>query len=152
MGSEFVSHSCDPKSMTFFPFCVVLSSFLSNFEYPYTGRGGGGGGGRYSTFVYTGRLRTEVPTPHPFIYHFSRKRYPFRMPSIDKWHPFHITSLELCIPFNFCNCTVFQIEINHRKRTVQSRLFKAIKCIFLALLGPFTDPNDRFAHPFIYFN
>ena len=58
------------------------------------------------------------------------------MPSIDKWHPFHITSLQLCIPFNFYNCTVFQMQINHKKRTVQSRLFKAIKFIFLALLGP----------------
>ena len=34
------------------------------------------------------------PTPYPFtcIYHFSRKRYPFRTPSIDKWYPFHIQS------------------------------------------------------------
>ena len=149
MGSEFVSHSCDPKSMTFFPFCVVLSSFLSYFEYPLNG---GEGGGALLNICLYGEASHRGPTPYPFTHHFSRKRYPFRMPSIDKWHPFHITSLELCIPFNFCNCTVFQIEINHKKRTVQSRLFKAIKCIFLALLGPFTDPNDRFAHPFIYFN
>ena len=151
MGSEFVSHSCDPKSMTFCPFCVVLSSFLSNFEYLLNGGGGGGGGALLNICLY-GEASHRGPTPYPFLYHFSRKRFPFRMPSIDKWHPFHITSLELCIPFNFCNCTVFQIEINHKKRTVQSRLFKAIKFIFLALLGPFTDPNDRFAHPFIYFN
>ena len=28
------------------------------------------------------------PPPYPFfIYHFWQKRYPFRIPSIDKWHP-----------------------------------------------------------------
>ena len=30
------------------------------------------------------------PTPYPFIYHFSRKRYPFRITSVDKWYPFYI--------------------------------------------------------------
>ena len=50
------------------------------------------GGGVYSTNFYTGRL--------PFIYHFSRKRYSFRIPSIDKWNPFHIPCLELCIPLH----------------------------------------------------
>ena len=50
----------------------------------------------------------ENPTPHPFIYHFSRKRYPFRIPSIsDKWCPFHKPCLELFIPFDCCKCTVF---------------------------------------------
>ena len=42
------------------------------------------------------------PTPYPFIYHFSQKRYPFRIPSIGKWYPFHIPCLELWIPFNRC--------------------------------------------------
>ena len=27
------------------------------------------------------------PPPYPFTYHFWQKRYPFRIPSIDKWHP-----------------------------------------------------------------
>ena len=32
---------------------------------------------------------------------FSRKRCPFRIPAIEKWHPFHIVPcLELCYPFN----------------------------------------------------
>ena len=43
--------------------------------------------------------------PYPFINHFSRKRYPFRIPSIDKWYSFHIPCLELCIPFICCECT-----------------------------------------------
>ena len=37
---------------------------------------------------------------------FSRKRYPFSVPSIDKWYLFHIC-LELYIPFNCFKCTVF---------------------------------------------
>ena len=43
------------------------------------------------------------PTRHPFIYHFSRKRYPFGKPSIEKWYPFHIPLLELCIPLTAVN-------------------------------------------------
>ena len=47
----------------------------------------------------------------PFIHHFSRKRYPFHLPSIsDKWCPFHIPCLELCIPFDCCksmHCFLF---------------------------------------------
>ena len=54
-----------------------------------------------------GEAPPRGPTPYPFIYHFSRKRYPFRIPSIDKWYPFHIPCLELCIPFNCFKCTVF---------------------------------------------
>ena len=46
------------------------------------------------------------PTPYPFIYHFSRERYLFRILSIDKWYPFLIPCLELCIPFHCCKCTV----------------------------------------------
>ena len=38
---------------------------------------------------------------------FSRKRYPFRIPSIDKWYLFHIPCFELCIPFNCFKCTVY---------------------------------------------
>ena len=45
----------------------------------------------------------ENPTPYPLIYHFSRKRYPFRIPFICcKWFHFHIPCLELCIPFDCC--------------------------------------------------
>ena len=46
------------------------------------------------------------PTPYPFIYYYSRKRYPFRIPSIDTWYPVHIACLELFITFNCCKCTV----------------------------------------------
>ena len=42
------------------------------------------GGGGHSTSFYTERLCPQGPTPYPFMDHFSRKRYPFRKPSIDK--------------------------------------------------------------------
>ena len=62
---------------------------------------GGGGGG--------GEALPQGPRHYhyPSIHHFSQKRYPFRIPSIDKWYPFHMPCLELCIRFNCCNCTVF---------------------------------------------
>ena len=37
------------------------------------------------------------------------ERYLFRIPSIEKYEPFHIPCLELCIPSNCCKCTVFEI-------------------------------------------
>ena len=51
------------------------------------GRGGGGRArGRVvlNECLYKGAL-FRVRTPYPFTYHFSRKKYPFRIPSIDKW-------------------------------------------------------------------
>ena len=53
-------------------------------------------GGRTHQIFYTGRLRPEV-----------------RISSIDKWHPFHIPCLELCIPFK---CTVIQESITKMER------------------------------------
>ena len=37
---------------------------------------------------YTGRLPPLALTPCSFIYHFSRKRFPFHIPCISKWYPF----------------------------------------------------------------
>ena len=53
-------------------------------------------------------------------------------------------SLEHCIPFNCCECTVFKIWINLNTTTF-SRPFYSQKMHLLALLGLFTtDRNDRF--------
>ena len=57
-------------------------------------------GGRYSTKFYGGRL-----PPPPFV--VRQKKY-LRIPSIDKWYPFHIPSLEFCIPFSCCKFIVFK--------------------------------------------
>ena len=91
-------------------FILKLYSSVSGIAYP-------GGGGGTQKMVFND--------------HFSRKRYPFRIPSIDKWYPFHISCLELCIPFNCCKCTIFLTGINHKNKTL-SRLFEGIKFIYSA--------------------
>ena len=64
-----------------------------------------GGGGVLKKFLYR-EAPPRGPTPYPFVYHFSRKRYAFHIPSVGKWYPFHIPCLELCISFICCKCTV----------------------------------------------
>ena len=71
-----------------------------------------GGGGEHSTKSYMARLRPKVQVlTLSFLYHFWKKRYPFRIPFFDKWYPFHTPSSELCIPFKCRNFTVF-LNIN----------------------------------------
>ena len=50
-----------------------------------------------------GKAPPRGPTP------FFTKKVPLMHTfyKIDKWYPFHILCLELCIPFNCCKCTVF---------------------------------------------
>ena len=63
----------------------------------------------YSTKFYMGRF-------------CARSNFCFHIPllaqncisSIGKWHPFQIPSLELCITFSCCKCTVFKLWINHK--------------------------------------
>ena len=89
-----------------------------------------GGWGVLNKFLY-GVAPSQSPTPFTFIYHFSRKRYPFRIPSsIDKWYPFHIPCLELSIPFTAVNALylILNRPINRKNRTF-SRLYKAIQFI-----------------------
>ena len=42
---------------------------------------------------------------------FQEKRYPFRIPSIDKWYPFHIPCLELCILLTAVNALSFKEDL-----------------------------------------
>ena len=75
------------------PFILSLG-LISWCSVPW-GRGGG-----YSTSIYTGRLCPEVQPLTLLIHHFWRKRYPFHIPSIDKWYPFHIRSMSTTLhPF-----------------------------------------------------
>ena len=59
--------------------------------------GGEVGGREVSTKFYTWRLYPEVQTLTLLYPIFSRKRYLFRVPSVDKWYSFHKPSLQLCI-------------------------------------------------------
>ena len=85
-----------------------------------------------------GRLR---PMSHPFLfyvffsYHFLRKRYPFRLPSIDKRYPFHISSLEVCISFSCCKCVFFKIWIN--KKPDWERFLDFFTAIMKCICDPF---------------
>ena len=88
-----------------------------------------GGEGGYSTNVYSRRLRPEVQ-PLTLNIAFFTKKVP--------------------LPFNRCKCTVFYIGINHKIERFPT--FSSHKIVLLALLGPFTDPNDRFTYSSIYFN
>ena len=73
----------------------VLAWWL--FFYPW--------GGECSTNVYT----SPVVQPVTLLYTiFLQKRFPFRILSIDKWYPFHMSCLELCIPFDCRKCTVYK--------------------------------------------
>ena len=59
------------------------------------GGGGGGGGGRcmggYSIKLCWERLRPEVQSL-TLIYTIFEKKYPFRVSSIEKLYPFHISA------------------------------------------------------------
>ena len=60
----------------------------------------------HSKSFYTWRLCPKVQPLTILCTIFSRKRYPVRIPSIEKWYPFHLPCLKLCISFNCCKCTV----------------------------------------------
>ena len=86
-------------------------------------------------------LYGEVPpggtTPYRFIYHFWQKRFLFSIPSIDKWCPF-----------------LLQIHclLNTNKSQNWDAFLNFYRNASLNLLGLFTDKNNRFPNPFIYFN
>ena len=40
----------------------------------------------YSTKLFYKEAPPRGPTPYPFYNHFKQKRYPFPIPSIDKWY------------------------------------------------------------------
>ena len=67
--------------------------------------------------------------PLPFYMLFGQKRYPFLIPSIDKWHPFHIASLKLYIwlLWNIHFLKIW-IPVNH-KTGMFVDFVSAVKCI-----------------------
>ena len=69
--------------------------------------------------------------PLPFIYDFSRKRYPFGILSIS--------FLEHCNHFNCCKCTVVLIGINHKTERYLD---------FIKPIGPFHRPKSQISLPF----
>ena len=97
------------------------------------------------------------PTPYPFTNHFWQKCYPqggWLPPYIIIWRndtlsntlfrALHASSLLTAV-----NALSFKIWIYHNTKTF-SRLFHRHKMHLLALLGLFTDRNDKFPYSFIY--
>lgn len=50
--------------------------------------------------VKVGRGSTPSCKPLPFYIPFLTEKAAVRIPAIDSWYPFHITSSEHCIPYN----------------------------------------------------
>ena len=69
------------------------------------------GGGDYTQKkVLSGEAQPHGLTPYPFIPPFLTERYPFVYLSLTNGTPLtYLPSLELCIPFNCCKYTVFEI-------------------------------------------
>ena len=89
--------------------------------------GSGRGRGGYSTDVYTGRfLRPQGSNPLSFYIPcttFARKKYPFRIPSIDKWYS--VTS-QLQTPLYYGQFVWSQKHAKNRKfptSTIQTPLY-----------------------------
>ena len=110
----------------------------------FVGRETPRGGGGYSTNVYGRRLRpTSNPSPLLLYTIFHEKDTNFVYLLLTNGTPF---------VFKCCQCTVLKIGINN-KNSMFSKLHRVLKFIYQPInLGPFTDPNEIFPSPFIYFN
>ena len=97
--------------------------YLTNFLAPVVMHARG-------TNFFTGRLRHEIQ-PLALKNHFDGKSAPFRIPFTEKWYPFQIPSLELCILFNCPNA----LSLNHKYKKF-SRLF--------------SQPQNSCCHPSFY--
>ena len=95
----------DPSSSQFASKCSLIRS-LSNDDDGYENIiwKVNSGGGAQQIFIRGGSAPRSNPLP--FYVPFFTKRYPLRTPSVDKWYPFFIPRLELCIPFHCCKCIV----------------------------------------------
>ena len=102
----------------------------------------GSGGGDYTQKkVLSGEAQPHGLTPYPFIPPFLTERYPFVYLLLTNGTPLtYPPSLELCIPFNCCKYTVFEIWINHQTRTFSGLLpdfYTAINASVSPVFGAF---------------
>ena len=104
-------------------------------------------GRSYTTHFYTGRLSSEVQHLTLLYTICDRRGTPFVYQSNDKKYPFHIPSLERWCSFNCCKCTVFSIWINVTKPGSSLSLSHPWNAS-VTLFGPFRDRNDIFCLTF----
>ena len=107
----------------------------------------------YSTYsrYSSGAVLPQSPTPYPasFSHYFERKGTPFVYLVIDKWYPFHILTVELCIPFNCCKYTVSYEQIRKQLNKVFSTFSKP-RNTSVSPFGPFYRPRYyKFSYPFV---
>lgn len=100
---------------------------------------------RYPTKFFTGGSAARSNLLYFYI-HFCQRRYYFHVPSIDKWYPLDIPSLELHIAFKCWKCTLFKIWINLKQERFLD-FFTAIKCICQSF-RPFKAPKWQISLPF----
>ena len=93
---------------------------------------------------------TEAPPPTLLYTTFDREGTLFVYLLLKNGAPVHIPSREIYIPFNCCKCTVYLNK--PQNQTAVSRPFHSHKMRHLVLLGHFTNRNDKFPNPYIYFN
>ena len=98
----------------------------------------------YSTYsrYSSGAVLPQSPTPYPasFSHYFQRKGTPFVYLVIDKWYPFHILTVELCIPYE---------QIRKQLKKVFSTFSKP-RNTSVSPFGPFYRPRYyKFSYPFV---
>ena len=86
----------------------------------------GGGGGRRNWLMH-----------NPFIYHFWQKKYPFRIPSTDKFYHFHLPD-----SWNMKNTSQ-----NQNISSQVPPLFHSYKIHLVSPLGPFSRPKCQISIP-----
>lgn len=91
--------------------------------------------------------------PLTLLHSISDRKGPFIIPSIVKWYySFHIPSLELSVPSNFCRLLsidiVIKLYINHKTRTC-TRLFQSHNLhLLVSPLGPYHRPKCQISLSF----
>ena len=98
---------------------------------------------------FLGEAPPRGSSSYPFkVCHFKPIRYAFRIPSIVNWHLFTY----LVQDFVSLKTAVNALPLKCEKTTKPGSffgLFYSHKMYLLALLGLFTDQNDKISHPFI---
>ena len=64
------------------------------------------------------------------------------MTFIDKWYPFHISTLERCFKFNSCKCAIFKLWKKQQNQEIISTIPQPLSSV--SPLSLFTNGNDRF--------
>ena len=128
-------------------FCECLQSRMENICAPR-----GGGIPQQSFILWSSAVRSSSLTFYIFLLR-EKVPLPYTVPLTDKWYPFRIPSLELCISFSCCKCTVFKLWINHKTDQEIVSTFSQPQNPSVSPFRSFCRPKWHiFPYPLIYFN